>query len=154
MCIRDSSYTNPYDYLQRPFLAVLNAVNRGEEMGSDTGKIASDAILGSVGEIFAPFGSESIITERIVDTTVRGGRTQTGAKVYREEDTVGDKAMKSFFHIADSFVPGAAPVTLKGMRKETQDPGMEPGRFARSLMSDTTDPVSYTHLTLPTILLV
>lgn len=136
----DYSYTNPYDYLQRPFLAVLNAVNRGEEMGSDTGKIASDAILGSVGEIFAPFGSESIITERIVDTTVRGGRTQTGAKVYREEDTVGDKAMKSFFHIADSFVPGAAPVTLKGMRKETQDPGMEPGRFARSLMSDTTDP--------------
>lgn len=136
----DYSYTNPYDYLQRPFLAILNAVNRGEEMGSDTGKIASDAVLGAVNEIFSPFASESIITERLVDTTVRGGRTQTGAKVYREEDTVGDKAMKSFFHVADSFVPGAAPITLKGMRKETQDPGIEPGRFARSLMSDTTDP--------------
>ena len=136
----DYSYTNPYDYLQRPFLAVLNAVNRGEDMGSDTSKIASDAILGAVKEIFDPFASESIVTERIVDTTLRNGRTQTGAKVYRQEDTVGDKAMKSFFHIADSFVPGAVPVTLKGMRKETQEPGMEPGRFARSLMSDTTDP--------------
>jgi|TARA_R100001480_G_scaffold1424_5_gene4336 hypothetical protein len=136
----DYSYTNPYDYLQRPFLAVLNAVNRGEDMGSDTSKIASDAILGAVKEIFDPFASESIVTERIVDTTLRNGRTQTGAKVYREEDTVGDKAMKSFFHVADSFVPGAVPVTLKGMRKETQEPGMEPGRFARSLMSDTTDP--------------
>lgn len=136
----DYSYTNPYDYLQRPFLAVLNAVNRGEEMGSDTGKIASDAVIGAVGEIFSPFASESIVTERIVDATVRGGRTQTGAKVYRDEDTVGDKAMKSFFHIADSFVPGAAPITLKGQRKETQTFGVEPGRFARSLMSDTTDP--------------
>ena len=136
----DYSYTNPYDYLQRPFLAVLNAVNRGEDMGSDTGKIASDAILGAVKEIFDPFASESIVTERIVDTTLRNGRTQTGALVYRDKDTVGDKAMKSFFHVADSFVPGAVPVTLKGMRKETQEPGMEPGRFARSLMSDTTDP--------------
>lgn len=136
----DYSYTNPYDYLQRPFMAVLNAVNRGEDMGSDTSKIVSDAMLGAVGEIFSPFASESIVTERIVDTTLRGGRTQTGAKVYRDEDTVGDKTMKSFFHIADSFVPGAVPVTLKGMRKETQEPGMEPGRFARSLMSDTTDP--------------
>ena len=136
----DYSYTNPYDYLQRPFLAVLNTVNGGEEMGSDTGKIASDAVIGAVGEIFSPFASESIVTERIVDATVRGGRTQTGAKVYRDEDTVGDKAMKSFFHIADSFVPGAAPITLKGQRKETQTFGVEPGRFARSLMSDTTDP--------------
>ena len=136
----DYSYTNPYDYLQRPFLAVLNSVARGEEMGSDTSKIATDAILGAVGEIFNPFASESIVTERMLDTTVRGGRTQTGAKVYREEDTVGDKAMKSFFHVADSFVPGAAPFSLKGMKKETQAPGIEASRFARSLMSDTVDP--------------
>jgi len=136
----DYSYTNPYDYLQRPFLAVLNAVNRGEDMGSDTSKVATDAVMGAIGEIFDPFAGESIVTERIVDATVRNGRTQTGAKIYRDEDTVGDKTMKSFFHIADSFVPGAIPITLKGQKKETQAPGVEVGRFARSLMSDTTDP--------------
>jgi len=137
----DYSYTNPYDYLQRPALAVLNSINRGEALGKDFMETATDATLGAVVEVLEPFAGESIITEKMLDTTIRKGVTQTGAKVYRPEDTIGDKAFKSFVHIADSIVPGGAPFELKGMRKEDQRPGFEPGRFTRSLfMEDTVDP--------------
>jgi hypothetical protein len=136
----DYSYTNPYDYLQRPALAIMNAINKGEALGKDANEVASEAAIGAVAEIFEPFAGESIITEKIVDVTTRGGVTQTGAKVYRPEDTAGDKAFKSFVHIADSVVPGGAPFQLKGMERETQQPGIEVGRFARSFFADSTDP--------------
>ncbi len=137
----DYSYTNPYDYLQRPALAVLNSINKGEALGKDFMETATEATLSSVGEILSPFFGESIVTEKLLDTTIREGVTQTGAKVYRPEDTIGDKAVKSFVHILDSIVPGGAPFQLKGMVKEDQRPGIEPGRFARSLfMDDTVDP--------------
>jgi len=130
----DYSYTNPYDFLQRPFLAALNAASRGEEMGKDTDQIATDAMMGVVEEFFSPFTDESIISNRILDATTRGGVTPTGAKVYRKEDTIGDKVYKSIFHVADAFVPGALPIDLKAMKKETQRPGVELGRLPRALI--------------------
>lgn len=137
----DYSYTNMYDYLQRPALAILNAINKGEDLGKSGSEVATEAILGAVAEMFEPFAGESIITEKILDATVRGGVTQTGAKVYRKEDTPGDVGYKSFMHIVDALVPGGAPFQLKGMTKETQEPGVEFGRFARSMfMGDNVDP--------------
>lgn len=136
----DYSYTNPYDYLQRPALAILNAVNKGEDLGKPGSEVASEAAIGAIAEMFEPFAGESIITEKLLDVTTRKGVTQTGAKVYRDEDTPGDKAYKSFVHVADALVPGGAPFQLKGMTKETQEPGIEAGRFARSFMADSVDP--------------
>ena len=137
------SYTNPYSYLSKPARAILNAVSKGEEMGSDTGKIATDAVMGAVKEMFEPFAGESILTERLLDTTIRGGVTQTGAKVYRDDaDTPGDKVFKSMAHISSAFLPGAAKLAfdIKGQKKETQAPGFETGRLARAFAENTVDP--------------
>ena len=136
----DYSYTNMYDYLQRPALAILNAINKGEDLGKSGSEVATEAVIGAIVEMFEPFASESIITEKLLDVSTRKGVTGTGAKVYRDEDTPGDKAFKSFVHIADAIVPGGAPFQLKGMTKETQEPGVEFGRFARSFFADSTDP--------------
>ena len=137
------SYTNPYGYLSKPARAILNAVSKGEDMGSDTGKIATDAVMGAVAEMFEPFAGESILTERILDTTKRGGRTQTGAKVYRDDvDTPGDKVFKSMAHISSAFVPGGAKLLgdIKAQKKETQAPGIELGRLSRAFAENTVDP--------------
>ena len=137
------SYTNPYSYLSRPARAILNAVNKGEDLGSDTGAIATDAVLSAVTAMMEPFASESILTERLLDTTVRKGTTQTGAKVYRDDvDTPGDKAYKSLAHITGAFIPAGAKlfVDLKSQQKETQEPGLELGRLARAFAQDTKDP--------------
>jgi hypothetical protein len=137
------SFTNPYAYLAAPARAILNAVSKGQDMGSDTSKIATDAVMGAMANMFAPFGSEAILTERILDATVRGGVSRTGAKVYRDEvDTPGDKVLKSFAHISNAFVPGVAKLAfeVKGQKKETQAPGIEMGRLVRAFAGNTVDP--------------
>ena len=137
------SYTNPYSYLNKPARAILNAVSKGEDLGSDTGKIATDAVLGAMKEMFEPFGSESILTERLLDTTIRGGVTRTGAKVYRDEaDTPGDIVFKSMAHISSAFIPGGAKLFLdvKAQKKGTQAPGIEMGRMTRAFAENTVDP--------------
>ena len=139
------SYTNPYSYLNKPARAILNAVSKGEDLGSDTNKIATDAVLGAVQEMFEPFAGESILTERLLDVTVRNGVTKTGAKVYRNDsdvETPGDKVLKSMAHISGAFLPGGAKlvVDIKGQKKETQAPGFEVGRLARAFSENTVDP--------------
>jgi len=139
------SFTNPYSYLSKPARAIMNAYSKGEDIGSDTNRIATDAVMGAVAEMFEPFAGESILTERLLDVTVRNGVTQTGAKVYRDDpevETTGDKVLKSFAHISGAFIPAAVKlgVDVKGQKKETQAPGLELGRLARSFTEDTIDP--------------
>jgi len=136
----DFSYTNPYDYLQRPIQGIFNAVIDGQDLGKDPGRIALNATMEAVSEIFEPFAGESIITEKIIDTTLRDGQTKTGAKVYRDVDEAGTKAYKSFVHILDAFNPGMSPVDLKAQKKTTQMPGVQMGRFFRGMTSSEADP--------------
>ncbi len=136
----DYSYTNPYDYLQKPIQGIFNAVIDGRDLGKDPAKIATDATIQAVTEIFDPFLSESIITEKIVDVTQRRGETKTGSKVYRDVDEAGTKAYKSLVHILDAFNPGMSPVDLKAQKKTTQMPGVELGRFFRGMTSSEADP--------------
>ena len=136
----DYSYTNPYDYLQRPIQGIFNAVVDGRDLGKDPASIAAAAGLQAVKEIFEPFAGESIITEKIIDTTLRDGQTKTGAKVYRDVDEVGTRAYKSFVHILDAFNPGMSPVDLKAQKKTTQMPGVQMGRFMRGMVSSEADP--------------
>jgi hypothetical protein len=132
------SYTNPYDYLARPVSAVLNNVSRGVDMGKDADTIALETTLDAISELVLPFADESIITEKLQDVVSRQGRTRTGARVYRDVDTVGDKAYKSFFHITNAFVPGAVKLFAepKGQVKGTQEAGIEIGRLARAFNID------------------
>jgi hypothetical protein len=138
----DYSYTNPYDYLTAPAQAIFNAVKDGRDLGKSPDDIAFDAVVGSMGQLFEPFFGESIITEKMLDVTTRGGVTQTGAKVYRGVDDPGTKIYKSFTHIADAFMPGAADLLfeLKPQKKATQMPGFEAGRLFRSFTNNNVDP--------------
>ena len=136
----DFSYTNPYDYLQRPIMGIYNAISDGQDLGKDSASIAANAGFQALNEIFNPFASESIVTEKLVDTTIRGGRTKTGARVYRDVDTSGDKLLKSFVHTMEAFNPGGSPFELKAQKKTTQAPGIEPGRFVRGMLNLGPDP--------------
>ncbi len=135
----DYSYTNPYDYLQKPIQGIFNAVKDGQDIGKDTSAIAYNAVSEAISELASPFLSESIIAEKLLDTTVRGGKTETGARVFRDVDTAGTKAAKSLTHILDAFNPGVSPIQVKSQIKSTQMPGIELGRFWRGITNQEVD---------------
>ena len=52
-----------------------------------------------------PFLGESLIAERALDVTYRGGATQTGAKIYFEGEAFGQQLYKSMLHILNGLNP-------------------------------------------------
>ena len=106
------SYTNPYDYLTRPARAVFNAVNDGVASEKDLTEIFRSSMWEGMIEAVAPFGSESIMTEKIFDL----GRNQTryGRSIWGKADPLGLVASKGFAHLLDGITPGISPVRFRG----------------------------------------
>jgi hypothetical protein len=132
------SISNPYDMMSRMLTATMNAFDNAEREGRNPGSALRDAAFGTLAEFFDPFTSEAIVTERLVDVTIRDGRTKTGAQVYNEEDPFGTQLMKSYRHVLDSLLPNFVPVKVSGGE-------FEPSRFVRgtigTLFPDIVSPV-------------
>jgi hypothetical protein len=85
-----------------------------------------------------PFGSESMIYERLRDVLPssgigslgvgRGGRSPTGAFVYRDTDDIGTKVSKGVTHIFGGIIPAYAELGF-----EVRGGKFEPGRLNRAL---------------------
>jgi hypothetical protein len=105
------SYTNPYDYLKRPFSAVYNAVNNGITKEEELSTIAFNAMYDSGAEFFSPFMSESIVTEKIAD--MARNKTSFGRPIWRERDPLGTKFAKGFAHLSDGIMPGISPIDFE-----------------------------------------
>ena len=102
----DFSFANPYDTLLRPFQTVVNSLRDGKDERSTLASLGESAYQ-SISELTKPFFSESIYTERLLDSTVRRGRNVDGRRIYNEEDEIGTKISKSLLHVVDSFTPGS-----------------------------------------------
>ena len=129
------SYTNPYDMLERFVNGAVNKFEEGKALGKPGAQATAEAGFEALTELLSPFLEESIITAKMRDVLPseqfgRGGRTQTGAKVYNREDSIGDKMAKSFRHVLDAIIPSAVPVNVSGGE-------FEAGRFARAFATAT-----------------
>ena len=140
------SYSNPYDMLERTTIAAINTYERGMRDGKSTAQIVFEAAGSSLEELFDPFLTESIALAAMRDVLpeadsdvpllkyasqligTRGGKTITGAKIYNPEDNAGDKAAKSFAHLADTLLPAFIPIDESGGK-------IEPSRFARGVIN-------------------
>ena len=101
----DFSHGNAYDTLARPFVTLLNNVQKGEE---NEKALLDSFVRGSIeafGEISDPFISESIFTEAMNDIWFRGGRTQDGRQLYTEQTAAGDKLGIQIRHLATALAP-------------------------------------------------
>ena len=107
------AYQSPYDVLSAPYYAAMGQINKGRLEEKELDDIMFKAFFGDESgpgaftSLLSPFISESIITERIADITVRGGKTKTGRKVYSEEEDASDQMVKGLFHLLEGLTPGA-----------------------------------------------
>lgn len=121
------STSNPYDSMFRFANRALNESDKAVSEGQNVDRIVYNTMIGTMGEFFAPFFDEAMLTESLLDISVRGGRTKTGAQVYNSQDPEGTKIFKMFAHVADTLMPNLVPFNVSGGE-------FEPSRFARGVI--------------------
>ena len=124
------SFANPYELIESMGIAALNAYDEAEARGQDYTKAVSNAMLAPIAKFFEPFVGESIVYARFADAFLRDGETETGARVYAEEDSDGDKNYRRFLHIMDAFLPNFVPISTNLGEPQVK-------RFARSFINST-----------------
>ena len=103
----DFSYANAYDILLRPFNAVANELAKGDGTEDSLMKALGNGITEATIDLTKPFTSESIFTERFVDSTLRQGIGKSGRRIWSEADDTFVKIAKGVKHIAEAFEPGS-----------------------------------------------
>ena len=121
------STSNPYDVLTRFANRAINEADDAVRQGKDVGQVIEDVALGTLSEVFEPFMSEAMLTEALLDVTIRGGRTATGAEVYTNSESFGSRQSKKFLHVMDTLMPNVIPANVSGGE-------LEPSRFLRGVI--------------------
>ena len=101
----DFSHGNAYDTLARPFVTLLNNIQKGEDNEKSLLDSFARGSIEAFGEISDPFISESIFTEAMNDIWFRGGRTQDGRQLYTDQTAAGDKLAIQIRHLAVALAP-------------------------------------------------
>jgi len=106
----DTSYHNPWGYIRSAVRAALQSyTERGELDQGEAQKLLEGSLATFITKMAEPFASETMMTERILDVTLREGRTKTGSYVYdknrTDEKLLGDRGSKIFLHLAEGMIP-------------------------------------------------
>ncbi len=129
----DLTYMLPHDMLVVPFRLALQKYNeKGSVSPNEAIDIFSAAWQGFT-NFMDPFLGESLIAERLLDVTYRGGATQTGAKIYFKDEAFGEQLSKSMLHI----VNGLNPTIVENLI--TLDKGqIRKGKFTKAITGEAT----------------
>ena len=135
--MKDYQFIAPfYDFLLGPFMRsirrdVLNIVLRLQpesvlDVACGTGdqlRLLTENSISTVGVVM----SEAMLTEALLDVTIRGGRTATGAEVYNESESLGTRTAKKWAHVIDTLMPNLVPINISGGK-------IEPSRVVRGFL--------------------
>ena len=106
------AYQSPYDVLTAPYYAAMTQFGKARAEEKDLDQALLRAFFGTAREpgsftvLVEPFIGEAILTEKLADLFVRGGKTRGNKQVYSPEDSVSDVAVKGVFHILNGLTPG------------------------------------------------
>jgi len=103
----DFSYSNAYDTLIRPVMAVYRGLAESGENEKPLTAALGSGMMDSMSEILKPYATESIYTEALIDAVFRLGVGKGGRRVWSEEDDFGQKLFKGVSHVATSLTPGS-----------------------------------------------
>ena len=125
----DFSYVDPYDFVKRPAMTFLQEFAVGERKQQDVSESLANAMVASLEEGFRPFFSESLLTERALDVSIRQGRTKEGYRIPGWiENPKGDQKFNNFWrglvYSLQTFAPGAfaaIPKLYKGATGKEKD---------------------------------
>jgi len=106
------SYFTPYDLFDTFIESAMNKAYKQELNPQEVNSYIMQQLFamdGPVMDMLSPFMSEPIGYERVLDVTIRGGKTDQGFRIYTDSDLqqdLGAVINKSFMHIVDGIKPG------------------------------------------------
>ena len=103
------SYFSPYDSLFAPLESAINMAASQKLNPQETDAYVMSLMFaddGPVMTLLAPFITEPIGYDRLLDVTVRNGRKQLGGTVFTDSDSLPDKFAKAFAYVLDGVKPG------------------------------------------------
>jgi len=128
------SYFSPYDLFNTFIESAMNKAYKQDLNPQGVNSYVMQQLFamdGPVMEMLSPFMSEPIGYERVLDVTMRGGKTAEGFRIYTDSDLeqdLGSVIEKSFYHILDGVKPGVLSTTEKlkmGIEKDLTRSGKE-----------------------------
>jgi len=104
----DFSHGFAYDTVINPVQSVITNVG---DLQDDEPLIKGmvEGTTKAISRLVEPFISESIYFEAVNDIISRGGVTDTGQRLYNEEEPEGNKYYKSLLHVGEALLPGSVP---------------------------------------------
>lgn len=90
----DLGYSDPHTYIKAPVMAML----KGDDL--------LESGIEAIGEFFEPFLGEELLAARLLD--ISRNKKESGAEVYNEQATTGDKMADITQHIAEALEPGTS----------------------------------------------
>ena len=104
----DFSHGFAYDTVINPVQSVITNVG---DLQDDEPLIKGmvEGTTRALSRLVEPFISESIYFEAVNDIISRGGVTDTGQRLYNEEEPEGDKYFKALLHVGEALLPGSVP---------------------------------------------
>lgn len=134
----DFSHTNPYDMLVKPFYTVMNSLDRDGRLSKEGMDAGNRAAWEAFSEFASPFFDQSIAAAAIQDVLPtwamgRGGKTETGAVVYKDVEDKGKQFERSFYHIVNALSPGISPFRIPTGADVSE---IEAGRFVRGTLGE------------------
>jgi hypothetical protein len=121
------STSNPYDSLTRFANRATFEYDKARAEGKDVGETLLQTGFATFAETIEPFMSEAMLTESMIDSVFRGGRTATGAEIFNPQDPWPTKVIKGIVHSFDTLIPTGVPVQVSGGK-------LQPDRFGRGLI--------------------
>jgi hypothetical protein len=109
----DLSYFLPLDFLLAPARAAMDMYNKNGMVDRQGAGIIAEGAYESFKMWMDPFAGESLVAERFLDVTVRGGKTSLGAKIYNKEGAFGTNFNKGLVHVLNGFNPSIVEQFVK-----------------------------------------
>ena len=103
----DFSHGFAYDTVINPVQSVIANVEAFDEEPLIKGLF--EGTTKGISRLVEPFISESIYFEALQDILSRGGVTDTGQRLYNDEEPAGNKYYKALKHVTEALLPGSIP---------------------------------------------
>ena len=104
----DFSHGFAYDTVINPVQSVIANVGNAD----NTEPLIAGMVRGTtraISRLVDPFISESIYFEAVNDIISRKGVTDTGQRLYNEDESEGNKYYKALAHVTEALLPGSIP---------------------------------------------